>query len=75
MQGILVCDSICHRLTGKLTSSSFIYSDVLNQIDKSKQTSNLCLVKLQFHISRKKLEPEPGSEPWTSKPLPRHSTI
>ena len=34
MQGIVVCDTICHHLTGELTLSLFLYSQVLNQIDK-----------------------------------------
>jgi hypothetical protein len=34
MQRVVVCDTICHHLTGQLTSYLFMYSDVLNQIDR-----------------------------------------
>ena len=40
-----MCGTTCRQLIGELTSSTFLYSDVLNQIDTSKQTYNLCLVK------------------------------
>jgi hypothetical protein len=33
MQGAVICYTICHRLTVKLTSSLFICFDVLNKID------------------------------------------
>ena len=28
MQGVVVCDTICHHLTGELTSALFIYFDI-----------------------------------------------
>ena len=61
MHGIVVCNTIVHHLTGKLILFLFIYSVVLNQIDKYTQTYNLCFQKLQ--ISREKFEPEPEFEP------------
>jgi hypothetical protein len=33
MQGVLVSNTICHSLTGELTSSLFHYFHVLNDID------------------------------------------
>ena len=33
MQGVLICDTICHLLTGQQTLSLFLCSDVLNHID------------------------------------------
>ena len=52
--------SICSLLINILIS--------LNQIIKRKQTYNLCLGK--FTLSDlKKIEPEPGFEPRTSRPL------
>ena len=40
MQAIWVYNTICRQLTSELTLSLFIYSDVLNQIDKWKQIYN-----------------------------------
>ena len=54
MQRVLVYGSICRQLTSELTSL-FLYSDILNQIDKCKLTYDLCLTKLQCLISREKL--------------------
>ena len=48
----LVCDTICHLLTGQLTSLLFFYSGVLNQIIKCK-IYNLRLVKLQFRYFKR----------------------
>jgi len=42
MQGVVVCDTVSRRLIDELTSSLFIYSDILGQID------NLYHEKLQF---------------------------
>ena len=29
LESVVVCDTICHHLTGELASSLFIYSDIL----------------------------------------------
>ena len=57
----------CDTLTSKLTLAFFF--NVLNQIDKYMQTYNLCLDKLQLHISREKFELESRFEPQTSRSL------
>jgi hypothetical protein len=66
MQGVCIYDTIFHQLTCEPTSSLFIYSDILVQIDKWKQIYNLCFVKLQFRISEEKYEPGLGFESRTS---------
>ena len=34
IQGVLICNTVCHHLAGKLTSSLFLYFDVWKQIGK-----------------------------------------
>jgi hypothetical protein len=53
LQGVLVCDTFCHQLTGELTSSLFLYSDVLNQMISGNKLIICFLQNYNFRFQEK----------------------